>query len=336
VTASHSPTAGERFGVWSFADLMREGDPDVRATFERAFRSTLAFDEEKFASLALAFQSGGAFVYVPAGVHLETPIVLTYAASRSAVFPYTLVVAGEGSRVAVIERIIGTGDAPFVSAVAEVIAQPSSRVEFCSLTEAGAGRMFATRRAIAGRDACVAWSLADLGGDLSVDSTRGTLAERGASGELAGLFFSDGTQHVALETQIDHTVGNTRSQTVVRGAATDRGQGRYVGNIRIHAHAHQSDASLRDDSLLLSKNAHIDSIPALEISANDVKAFHGATVGAIDEDEIFYAQSRGISRADAERMIALGFFEPALERFPASVRSHIRAVLERKLPAGAS
>ena len=126
--------------------------------------------------------------------------------------------------------------------------------------------------------------------------------------------------------------GNTTSQTIVRSAGTGRGQGRYFGNIKILANAHGAEASLRDDVLLLSEGAHIDSVPALEIAANDVKAFHGATVGAISEEELFYAQSRGIARADAERMIALGFFESAVARFPLEgLRDEIRAALERKI-----
>jgi Fe-S cluster assembly protein SufD len=137
---------------------------------------------------------------------------------------------------------------------------------------------------------------------------------------------------VDIETETVHAAGNTSSETIVRSAGTDRGQGRYVGNIKILAEAHGAEASLRDDALLLSEGAHIDSVPALEIAANDVKAFHGATVGAISDEEIFYAESRGIERSEAERMIALGFFEPAVSRFPTeSLRDEIRSVLENKI-----
>jgi len=317
--------------VYDLAAVLREGDPDLRAVFDREFRGTLDPAHDKYAALTVAFQNCGAFVYVPAGTKLIEPIEFTYTA-RNAIFPYTLVVTGEGAECTVIERILLEGDAPFVCGVAEVVVAPRARVEISSVVEPGSGRIFTTRRSKVDRDARVGWSIADLGGDLVVDSLHVRLEERGALGEIGGLFFADGTQHVALETQIDHIIGETDSQTIVKGAATGHGQGRYVGNIRIHPHAHKSDASLRDDSLLLSKSAHIDSIPALEIAANDVKAFHGATVGAIDEDEIFYAQSRGIARSDAERMIALGFFEPAITQFPHALRNHIRAALERKLP----
>lgn len=332
-TAAHLPTREENFGVWSLAEIANEGDPQIRTLFEGAFRSTLDVEREKFASLALAFQSGGAFVYVAAGAKVGRPIVLTYVSRHAAVFPYTVVLAGEGAECTIIERIVLEGDAPFACGVVEAIASPKAHVGIASILEPGAGRVFLTRRAKADRDARLVWSTAELGGDLVVGSLHAALQERGAECELGGVFFADGTQHVALETQVDHAVGETRSGTIVKGAATGHGQGRYVGNIRIHPHAHQSDASLRDDSLLLSKSAHIDSIPALEIAANDVKAFHGATIGALDEDEIFYAQSRGIPRTEAERMIALGFFEPALARFPQALRDHLRTALERKLPA---
>jgi Fe-S cluster assembly protein SufD len=154
----------------------------------------------------------------------------------------------------------------------------------------------------------------------------------GARVQTVALFFSDGAQHVDLESETIHAAGNTQSQTIVRSAGTDRGQGRYIGNIKILADAHGADASLRDDALLLSPGAHIDSVPALEIAANDVRAFHGATVGAISEEELFYAQTRGIPRAEAERMIALGFFEPAVSRFPTeALRDELRRALENKL-----
>jgi Fe-S cluster assembly protein SufD len=160
------------------------------------------------------------------------------------------------------------------------------------------------------------------------------LGAPGARAEIAALFFNSGWQHVDLTSNVDHASGHTTSQTIVRSAATDHGQGRYLGNIAIRAGAHGSDASLRDDALLLSRNAHIDSVPALEIAANDVKAFHGATVGSLDEDEIFYIQSRGITRGDAVRMVALGFFEPAIARFPSeTMREAVRTALDEKLDA---
>jgi Fe-S cluster assembly protein SufD len=177
-------------------------------------------------------------------------------------------------------------------------------------------------------------AVAELGGEHAVERSRIAASEPGSSAEVTAFFFANGDQHVDIASEVIHAAPSTRSQTVVRSAGTDRGQGRYYGNIKILPQAHGTDASLRDDALLLSEKAHVDSVPALEIAANDVKAFHGATVGAISAEEIFYAQTRGLSRAEAERMIALGFFEPAIARFPTeALRAELRGALEAKFSA---
>ncbi|MEO6913727.1 MAG: SufD family Fe-S cluster assembly protein, partial [Candidatus Baltobacteraceae bacterium] len=154
----------------------------------------------------------------------------------------------------------------------------------------------------------------------------------GITAQITALFFPRGEQHIDMMSTIDHTVGESQSDTLIKSAAIGNGQARYLGNIRIAADAQGSNANLRDDALLLSKNAHIDSVPALEIAANDVKAYHGATVGALDEEQIFYMTSRGIARTDAEKMIALGFFEPAIARFPGeALREELRLALQKKV-----
>jgi Fe-S cluster assembly protein SufD len=161
--------------------------------------------------------------------------------------------------------------------------------------------------------------------DVSVD-------QPGVQADLAGIFFPRDDQHVDLLTNVDHNVGNSQSETIVKSAATGRGQARYLGNIRIVPRAQGTESALRGDALLLSKKSHIDSVPALEIAANDVKAYHGATVGAIDQEQIFYMTSRGIDRESAEKMIALGFFEPAVSRFPTeALRERLRSALEAKV-----
>jgi len=286
--------------------------------------------DDKFASLALAFANRGTYIEIPAGLQLDDPIEIVYRASGAAAFPYTLVVVRAGARATVIERLSGDD---FVCGITEIVVEARSALTFVADQRLSDGaRCIMTRRALLGTDARLEASLAELGAELSVSRIRAVAAENGAHSSLTALFFCNGDQHVDLESEVVHAHGNTQSETVVRSAGIGRGQGRYLGNIRIVAHAHGSDASLRDDALLLSEGAHIDSVPALEIAANDVKAYHGATVGAISEDEIFYAQSRGIERAEAERMVALGFFEPALARFPGdSLRNDVRAVLAAKL-----
>ncbi|HEY0614581.1 MAG TPA: Fe-S cluster assembly protein SufD, partial [Candidatus Elarobacter sp.] len=283
---------------------------------------------DKFAALATAFRNCGAFVYVPDGVAVEAPIQLVFANSEAqdeAVFPHVVVVLGKGARATVLERHVGDGDA-FVCGIVEAHVGEDAELDYAVVQQASeAARLIFSRGARCERGAEMRWHLAELGGALARSVLDTRLTEPGARAETSALFFNTGLQHVDLTSGADHVVGQTESDTVVRSAATGRGQGRYVGNIVIRPKAHGSDASLRDDALLLSKRAHIDSVPALEIAANDVKAFHGATVGSLDEDALFYAGSRGIARAQALRLITLGFFEPVVARFPSeALRDEVR------------
>ena len=308
-----------------------------RVAFEAAFGSAVDTRDEKFASLALAFASHGVFIDVPAGIAIDEPLLVGYEARDTAIFPYTLVALGAGARATVIERLGGIANAPLVCGIAEfVLAERAQLTYSVDQRLAPQTRAIYTRRAALGSDAQLDISFAELGGKHIVSRFRSIENGRGSRTGVVALFFSDGDQHIDIETETVHAAANTLSETIVRSAGTDRGQGRYLGNIKILPDAHGADASLRDDALLLSEKAHIDSVPALEIAANDVKAFHGATVGAISEEEIFYAQSRGIARADAERMIALGFFEPAVSRFPlGELRDEIRTALENKIASKA-
>jgi Fe-S cluster assembly protein SufD len=305
---------------------------DHRALLDRAFR-TFDLATHKYAHLTTAFAGVGAFIYVPADVAIDEPIVVTYhVPAGMAAFPYTVVLAERGARVTVIERIEAQSGA-FVAGVAEIVSGEASDVTYASAQMAPDDvRVFFTRVARPGKDSRTQWSVAELGGALAVTDLAVSIEEHGVQANIATMFFPSASQHVDIVSTVDHRVGDSTSQTLVKTAAIGAGQGRYLGNIRIAAHAQGSNAGLRDDALLLSKRAHIDSIPALEIAANDVKAYHGATIGALDDDQIFYMTSRGIERGDAERMIALGFFEPAIDRFPTeALREELRAVLAHKV-----
>jgi Fe-S cluster assembly protein SufD len=289
--------------------------------------------QSKFGALATAFFQHGTLIVVPAGVAVDDPIVITYdAPSDAASFPATFVLLERGARATIIERVRG-GNGSFVVPLTEIVAEENADVTYAIVQDLPANaRIISTRAARPGRNARVTWADAELGGALAVADLTVTLDAPGADAAISAIFFPSETQHVDLVSTVDHRVGDTTSQTIVKTAATGRGQARYLGNIWIEKDAQGSDASLRDDALLLSKDAHIDSVPALEIAANDVKAYHGATVGALDDDQIFYMESRGIERGAAERMIALGFFSPAVDRFPTeSLREHLRTLLEAKL-----
>jgi Fe-S cluster assembly protein SufD len=328
--SSVSATPTPRIIITDFATARREH----AAHFAAAFTATLR-DGDKYGQLARAFHSGGLFIDVPAGVAIDEPIDVSLAASGTDAFPYIVIHAGAGARVTFIERAHGSG---IVCGLTEIVAAERAQVTYTVLQEyADDARTIMTRRAAIGADATVDWAFGELGAALCVEDVLSSEIGSGASSEMTALFFATGDQHVDLRTEVAHEVGSTRSNTVVRSVATDHGQARHFGNIRIAARAHGSDAALHDDTLLLSKTAHVDAIPALEIAANDVKAFHGATVGAVDEEHLFYIMSRGIDRRAAEQLVTLGFFEPAITRFPLdATREHLRTVLAAKVTAEAS
>jgi Fe-S cluster assembly protein SufD len=300
----------------------------------RAFGACVDPERSKFAALAAALCNSGAFVYVPADVAVDEPIEIAYRAGVQGLFPYTLVLTERGAQCTIVERL-ESESAAFVCGVTEIVTGEGANVTYAvDQQTAQDARVLFTRAAKPGKDSSVTFSVANLGAELSVDSIEVLVTQPGVDANVNGLFFPQGTQHVDLLSTIDHQMGDSRSQTLIKSAATGSGQARYLGNIRIAAHAQATQASLRDDALLLSKRAHIDSIPALEIAANDVKAYHGATVGALDEETIFYMTSRGIERSGAEKMIALGFFEPVIERFPTNAfRERLRRALEAKITA---
>ncbi len=305
---------------------------DHAVLLERAFGKAVQ-PTMKFAHLARAFTHLGAFIYIPRDCASDEPVVIRYRnAGSDAIFPYSVVFAERGSRATIIEHLDVDANS-FVCGIAEIVTDESADVTYAAPQLAPEStRILFTRAALPGRDSRITWATADLGASLSVADVAVIVEQPGIDANVASLFFPGGSQHVDIVSDLEHRVGESTSQTLVKAAATGAGQGRYLGNIRIAARAQQTQASLRDDALLLSKRAHIDSIPALEIAANDVKAFHGATVGALDDDAIFYMTSRGIDRASAERMIALGFFEPVIERFPSeSLRETLREALQRKV-----
>ncbi len=299
--------------------------------FGRAFART-DVQKSKFGALAAARETAGAFVHVGADVDAADPIVIAYSTQNAAFFPYTVVYVERGARATIVERVEAVG-AAFICGAVEIVTEAGADVTYTAIQQLpDTAQILMTRDALPGQNARIAWAIADLGAGLTVGSADVRIANEGVKVDISALFFPRGDEHVDLMTTVSHVAGNSSSDTVVKSAATGHGQARYLGNIIIVKDAQGSFADLHDDALLLSEDAHIDSVPALEIAANDVKAYHGATVGAIDDEQVFYMETRGIARPEAERMIALGFFEPAIARFPGeALREEIRAALQTKV-----
>jgi Fe-S cluster assembly protein SufD len=215
---------------------------------------------------------------------------------------------------------------------AEIYLKPGSLVRYIWLQDWGRNVWnFSTQRAILEQDSVLQWYVGAFGSRLTKANLEVALMGRGARAELAGLFFADGQQHMDHHTYQNHLSGLTGSDLLFKGALRDRARSVYQGLIRIHKDAQRSDAYQNNRNLLLSRQARADSIPSLEIEANDVRCTHGATAGPVEEEHVFYLMSRGLSRREAEHLIVDGFFDEVLQRLPLErVRERLREAVIRK------
>ncbi len=306
------------------------------ALVEKFLGRTVRPDESRFTALAAALESGGAFVYVPDGVTVERPIQVLFSRETSEVgtFPHVVIATGAEARATVIEEYVSHGE-PGVGVnvgASEITVGPGASLDLATFQRWGGNVYhFGTERVRIGRDAKFHWTFTALGGKLTKLDLEMHLDGEGSEAKFSGCYFGNQTQHFDFHTFQNHNVGHSVSDLLFKGALRDRGRMVYQGLIKVHRDAQRSDAYQANRNLLLSEKARADSIPSLEIEANDVRCTHGATVGQVDEEQLFYLRSRGLPRHDAERMIIQGFFEPVLERIPAeSLRTVVTAAVERK------
>ncbi len=292
----------------------------------------------KYTALHAAFWSGGFFLYVPKGVEIEAPILLQVwlANPLAAAFSHTLVIAEEQSSVRLVEEYNSTfsGDDPtLLSDVVEIIAGREARVEFSNLQDLGQNVWnIANKNSVHANDSSVTFVMADLGSKLNLTTIGAGLRGNGSAAELVGVFFTDHEQRYVINTLSDHNALSTNAETLVKGVLTDQSRVEFDGMIRVHPDAQQTASFLSAHGLLLSKQARGEFIPGLEIGANQVSASHGATTGQIDEEQLFYLMVRGILRAEAERIIVQGFFEPVLQRIPLeNLRVRLRRSIVRRM-----
>lgn len=275
---------------------------------------------DAFTALHDAFLAGGPFVHVPRGVVVERPIVILHWADGDglASFPHTLVVADEASEVTVIERHASPPHVVhFVDAVVELAVGDGAQVRHVGVQEYGDATWAVTlQRAHLGRDARLSSSAVALGGDYARVRTEARLDGPGAESEALAVYFGDGHQMHDFRTFQDHVAPRTRSDLLFKGAVEDTARSVYSGLVRIRPDAQKVEATQSNRNLVLTEGAGAESIPNLEIEADDVRCSHASTVGPIDDDQRYYLETRGVRPDDAERLIVLGFFEDVFARLP--------------------
>ncbi len=327
------PAEAAKGVVLTSIDRAAKEHPDV---VERCLHALVPPSRTKFTALHGAFRSAGTFLYVPPAVTVALPLqTLVYLdADGSSVFPHTLIVAEQDADVTFIDRMASPDLTRALSdAVVEIHAGAAARVRYVSLQEWGAGvQHLAVQRARLGRDAEVRSLGVSFGADLSRSEVESVLAEPGAFSEMLGLYFAAGTQHFDHRALQDHLAPSCTSTLLYKGALKERSRAVYSGWVNVRPGAQKTDAFQTVRNIVLSEEAKAASIPNLEIQANDVRCGHAASDGPVEEDTLFYLQSRGISRAEAERLIVFGFFQEVLDKVALEeVREGLTHAIEAEL-----
>ncbi len=294
--------------------------------------------DEKFAAHNAALWQHGLFVRVPRGAQLEEPLYVKLANSvdDGSLFWRLLVIAEEGSKFSLIEEYSSAGPnvRGYSNAVVELFVEQGAKLEYVSLQNLSQETWhFASHHARVERDAELDWVAGGFGSKKGKIRIQNDLAGQGATSRVTGAYFADKSQHLDYDTYQEHIAPSTTSDFAFKGALRDSARTVWRGMIRVEEDAQKTNAYQENRNLLLSKDAHADSIPGLEILANDVRCTHGATLGRIDRDELFYCMARGLSRAEAERLIVRGFFQDVLDRIELlPVREALGNALEARIP----
>jgi Fe-S cluster assembly protein SufD len=303
---------------------------------DRYLGTVVPVEDDPFVARNAAEWEGGAFVYVPANTQLDAPVLLTaiQAQSGTALNWRVLVVLEEGAEAEVWEQYLSAADGLFTTVV-ELVVGPNANLRFVSAQALDERSwVFGRQRARVGRDGALDWVVLGLGSANGKVFQNTILDGPGASGKVTGAYAARGRQHLDFDTTQEHAAANTTSDLAFRGILGGRASAVWRGMIKVDPGAQQTDAFQESRNLLLSKRAHADAIPGLEILANDVRCTHAAAIAQIDPDQVFYLRSHGLPREVAERLVVEGFLAELVERFEeGAVRDALAAALERRLAA---
>lgn len=294
-------------------------------------------DHDRYSAIGKALRSGGAFVYVPDGVEAALPIRLFQWLDGAGVLsaPHNLIVLGRNAKATIMEEQLSetANGISFFCGGTEAFLGEDAKLVFATHQDWGRNVFhYSNQRAHVERGAELQWVQTLLGSRMTKTNSYFGLDGSGAQVFVHGFMFGDTTQHLDLHTLQKHLEDHTTSDLLIKCALKDRARSVYQGLIQVSEGAQRTDAYQANRNLLLSSKARADSIPGLEILANDVRCTHGATIGEVDAEQLHYLMSRGLRRNDAQRLIVEGFFAPVLDRIPLEgVREQLRQVIERKI-----
>ena len=330
---------GELDSVY-FADFqtaLKEKPDLLREYMGQAIRRNPSKDRSIFDVMQSAFLQGGYVLYIPTGVVVEKPfqVFKTLNGSSVADFSNTLIIAEDNSQATVLE-LQGSArenQAGLHCGAVEIFVGSNAHLNFVQIQDFNQQTWnFSTQRALIQQSANLRWITACLGSRLSKIDQLAELSESGANVDMLGLAFAQKRQHLDVHTYQKHSAAHTTSDLLYQNVLTDRSRTVWRGMIEVVKGAQEIDAYQKNENLLLDKRARADTIPGLEILADEVRCTHGATAGPVDPEQVYYLMSRGLSPEWAERTVVEGFFEPILQRIPSiDLRQRLTESVQNKL-----
>lgn len=318
-----------------FGDLSRLANehPEI---VQKHLNKVVNAEQDRFASLHAATWNGGQLLYVPRGVTLSKPVHVVAGLTDGGVDTgHTLIVLEDGAEATFLyESNSSSADAKGMHCGSvEIVVGKNAHLRYVNLQDWGRGVWhFAHQRATVDRDSSIQWTIAAIGSRFSQVDQRVSLVGEGAYSQVNGVLFTQDSQQLTYNTAQHHQAQHCRSDFLYKAALQDKSRTVWRGMIEVDPEAQKTDGYQRNDNLLLSDQCRADSIPGLEIFADDVRCTHGSTSGKIDEELIFYAQSRGFTRKEAVRMIVTGFFQQIFDRITIeSVREALGLSIARQV-----
>jgi Fe-S cluster assembly protein SufD len=291
----------------------------------------------KFAALSSAFMQNGILLYVPKNVRVEQPLhsIFWGPGTGLAHFSHLLVFLDDGASVTYLHESASPDENghSMHSGIVEIHVGKNAELKFVELQSWGRGIWnFSHERARVEQGGRIDWIFGAIGSRLTKNFSDLDLVGEGSQGRMSGFYFTDGSQHLDHDTQQNHFAPHTTSDLLFKGALKGKSRSVWQGMIYVAPGAQKTDGYQANRNIILSDGARADSIPGLEILADDVRCTHGATVGKLEQEPLFYLKSRGIPQPEAERLIVEGFFDPIMQRIPfEGVRARFQQAIERKM-----
>ena len=295
-------------------------------------------EDDKFAALNEAFFTAGTFLYVPKGLNIKIPFrnIVLMKTRHKAAFTHNIIIAEDNSKLNFLQEAYSKLDhqqgPALYSEVTEVYLGEDAEVNFASLQNfEGDVHSTINRRCVSQKDSRMNWTVGHIGGGTTRSRVESVMNGPGSTAEDVEIVFGSEAQRVDAVTDLTHKSTHTTGHVLARGVLRDNARTIFKGMIRIEEGAKNSNSYLAEHAMILSKKARADAIPGLEIKTNEVKATHSGSVSQVDEEQIFYLMSRGLTQSEAQRLIIIGFLHPAVQRIPLrTVRASIQYLIEEK------